>query len=550
VPLYIGFDLEETTGVANLGHFIDTLFFLDIVLTMRTAIVFDVDMGDGRLDTCPWAIFMAYTKGGLLMDLISTLPFDAMAGAGEAKLTRVIRLIRLTRLLKLARLAKLNRMLPALDKVIVRHPREFFFMSAMVQMIFLMHLLGCAFVFVMTTIENDNRPWWGGYIYNKDGNMYMNPVHDTWVIDEHTQLRLVPTTDLGTRYLAAFYWAASTATTTGVGDVAPATVGERAFNSAAILIGVIFYAYIAGLVAGMMTQGVGTETNRVLFTADFAARTARLPASLQHRLNAYRRTRLAFTTPFDEKQILDDVPFTLRKDVVVFLNGRTPIPAALSGKEWKSPSIAYFDGQLIYECGYVSVPHWSMPDEPLVCKKQVIDEVIVIENPSGHAKAAWRPSIAKKDPKRLGSIAVAEMLVAKDETLQYTVLGLDAAAADETVEWLEDYYTPLPCLYWAVPLTLVKDLATRYPDIAANVGAQARKGVTGEVPIHAPKDAAAKPGKPASKVDEILEEDKHSAVLKLSQVQRSSVRLVDEDQERIAREKDVEDASTLGISRV
>jgi hypothetical protein len=158
VPLYIGFDLEETTAVSNLGHFIDTLFFLDIVLTMRTAIVFDVDMGDGRLNTCPWAIFMAYTKGGLLMDLISTLPFDAMAGAGEAKLTRVIRLIRLTRLLKLARLAKLNRMLPALDRVIVRHPREFFFLSAMLQMIFLMHLLGCAFVFVMTTIENDNWP--------------------------------------------------------------------------------------------------------------------------------------------------------------------------------------------------------------------------------------------------------------------------------------------------------------------------------------------------------------------------------------------------------
>jgi hypothetical protein len=255
-------------------------------------------------------------------------------------------------------------------------------MSAMMQMIFLMHLLGCAFVFVMTTIENDNRPWWGGYIYNADGNMYMNPVHDTWVIDEHTQLRLVPTTDLGTRYLAAFYWAASTATTTGVGDVAPATVGERAFNSAAILIGVIFYAYIAGLVAGMMTQGVATATKTVLFTADFAARSARLPAPLRHRFNSYHRARLAFTTPFDEKQILADVPFTLRKDVVVFLNGRTPIPAALAGKEWRIPSVAHFDTQLIYECCYASAPHWSMPNEPIVWKKQVLVS-------SGRVLAVW-----------------------------------------------------------------------------------------------------------------------------------------------------------------
>jgi hypothetical protein len=139
----------------------------------------------------------------------------------------------------------------------------------------------------------------------------------------------------------------------------------------------------------------------------------------------------------------------------------------------------------------------------------VIDEVIVIEKPAA-AKAAWlahRPVTVKKDPKRLGSIAVAEMFEAKDEALQCTVLGLDAAAADEPIKWLDDYHTPYPCLYWAVPLGLVKDLATRYPDIAANVAAHARKGVAFEAFIHAPKDGVAKPGKLEHKVEAFLEED-------------------------------------------
>ena len=54
VPLNIGFDLEESDASAGVGHLVDTVFFLDILLTFRTAISVETDHplgGDGRLNT-------------------------------------------------------------------------------------------------------------------------------------------------------------------------------------------------------------------------------------------------------------------------------------------------------------------------------------------------------------------------------------------------------------------------------------------------------------------------------------------------------------------
>ncbi len=54
VPLNIGFDLEESDASAGVGHLVDSVFFLDILLTFRTAISVETDHplgGDGRLNT-------------------------------------------------------------------------------------------------------------------------------------------------------------------------------------------------------------------------------------------------------------------------------------------------------------------------------------------------------------------------------------------------------------------------------------------------------------------------------------------------------------------
>jgi hypothetical protein len=428
----------------------------------------------------PWAIFVAYLRGGgFLLDLVSTLPFDAMAEASAAKLTRVIRLVRLTRLLKLGRVAKLSRLLPSLNTLVVRHPSELNILSTVVQMTFLMHLLACSFVFVITTVKLDDsipdRAWWGGFIYNTDGNMYLNP--------QHADVRTVPLPDggnrtelgsisFGTKYLAAIYWAASTATTTGVGDISPATDSERAFNAIAIIIGVVFLQTIMGRVASLLTQGVATATRTVLSEADSACRETRLPPHLRRSINAYYRTRVFFTSPFDWKALISNVPFTLHKDVLVYLHAGSPVPAALTGQQWLPSHLACYDRQLIYDIALIAQPRWAENGEAIAFKGDLVDEVIIVETTAPpRTSTSVRFSIPpaaligrilrrSHEPQLDGPSPVQAQL--------YEVFGLPLPEAGTL--WTEDFIVRRLCFYWTVPIAALRQLSCRYPEIADAVG--------------------------------------------------------------------------------
>ena len=50
--------------------------------------------------------------------------------------------------------------------------------------------------------------------------------------------------DIYTRYLASFYWAVTTATTIGYGDITPTNEFERFVAAGVIMIGVAYYSFI------------------------------------------------------------------------------------------------------------------------------------------------------------------------------------------------------------------------------------------------------------------------------------------------------------------
>ncbi|EGB12308.1 hypothetical protein AURANDRAFT_9605, partial [Aureococcus anophagefferens] len=54
------------------------------------------------------------------------------------------------------------------------------------------------------------------------------------------------------RYLAAMYWAFTTMTTVGYGDITPAGDMERIYAIFAMLMGVSFYSYIIASVSSMV----------------------------------------------------------------------------------------------------------------------------------------------------------------------------------------------------------------------------------------------------------------------------------------------------------
>ena len=58
----------------------------------------------------------------------------------------------------------------------------------------------------------------------------------------------------GERYIASLYWAFSTLTTVGYGDISAVTVGEQLYSMLMMLLGVSWYAYVVGSMSTIMTS--------------------------------------------------------------------------------------------------------------------------------------------------------------------------------------------------------------------------------------------------------------------------------------------------------
>ena len=119
------------------------------------------------------------------------------------------------------------------------------------------------------------------------------------------------------QYLAAVYWAITTMTTVGYGDVVPITDSERAFTIFAMIVGGGFYGYVVA------------QATRVV--ADFDAQRGpyyqkmdtlrswltyhQVPLHVRRHVRRYYRTYFSHRTAFDERAIIDDLDPVSREKI-------------------------------------------------------------------------------------------------------------------------------------------------------------------------------------------------------------------------------------------
>lgn len=299
------------TPLGTINRVVDVVFLVDICLNMRTGYVNE----DKALVMDPKLARTAYLQSWFPLDFVSSMPpvievvmFAAKSSSSGGSGARIVRLARVLKISKLLRLAKLMKLTDR-DSAFADSVEDFMASSSsmfavrcfsmMVASFVLAHLLAC-FMAVsgpgwLETYVPDGRP----------GARDVSP--DDWYWFR--------------QYVVAFYWAFTTMTSVGYGDVTPESDAERIYAIFAMMIGVAFYSYIIATVASMVTAA---DAKSVIYFE----RMDQLSSWMRHykfEMSLRRRTRRFFKqfyatrSAIDERSILENLAPQLQEAVSSYL---------------------------------------------------------------------------------------------------------------------------------------------------------------------------------------------------------------------------------------
>jgi CRP-like cAMP-binding protein len=299
---FVNYSTKPSSGVDEFFTWgIDFVFFVDMLVNFRTAYF---DESKTFLITVPGMIASNYLKTWFLIDFLSTVPFDKMimaalqSSSSEFRSIKVIRGLRLVRLTKMVRLIKMGKLTESIQDVVDFSPAVFRLLALLLEVTFIAHFSAC-FWWMFGWINGHETAWYG--------DLVNRPFSE--------------------QYLAAIYWAFTTMTTVGYGDITPTNEAEYLFAALMMIIGATVFGYVVGNVSRMMgSLNVGKRKKKDHLRKVKNYMRERLVAKpLQRRITQFFENILEERTAFDEKRILSDLPEKLRTEVLLHVH-RDTIP--------------------------------------------------------------------------------------------------------------------------------------------------------------------------------------------------------------------------------
>jgi CRP-like cAMP-binding protein len=233
VPMELAFTSSELKNLDVFDYVVDGFFFLDMLVSSRVS-YFDNDH-DAWI-AVPRRIRSHYLRSWFLIDLFSFIPFEdvvyALVQSTESSLStiRLLKVLRLFRLAKLTRIFHLSEFMNRVEHYSGISPVSFELIKIVLQILVISHFVACF--------------WWG---------VSANASSDPWY--ENVDMVYAPGLQgagLNVQYITSLYWAVTTLSTTGYGDITAVNTEERVMAIIVILIGATLFGYIVGNMAGLM----------------------------------------------------------------------------------------------------------------------------------------------------------------------------------------------------------------------------------------------------------------------------------------------------------
>ncbi|XP_074550264.1 voltage-gated delayed rectifier potassium channel KCNH8 [Halichoeres trimaculatus] len=336
---------------------VEILFILDIVLNFRTTFV----STSGQVVYDARSICVHYVTTWLFVDLIAALPFDLLY-AFNVSVYFGVHLLKTVRLLRLLRLLQKLERYSQYSAVVLTLLMSMFALLA--------HWMACVWYFIGRRELESPGSWEIGWLYElakRLGSPYfLSPLttlvsstisspanttqwnvsgsevtsHSSWnSTQQYGNMSgeesvsgmgsggggfgaLGGGPSMRSSYVTSLYFALSSLTSVGFGNVSANTDSEKIFSICTMLIGALMHAVVFGNVTAIIQRMYSRRSlyhTRTKDLKDFI-RVHRLPKALEQRMLECFQTTWSVNNGIDVSELLKDFPDELRADIAMHLN--------------------------------------------------------------------------------------------------------------------------------------------------------------------------------------------------------------------------------------